>query len=133
MGSGKSRGPVWTWAGLAVGMGFLLLSYMERIAKLALQGGSGSGYRLFLLILRLVAGRESEIFYFDIKEKNSGSTTIHADISLSGLECFNFKREPDLSELTSIVDSGIRENVLSVTNVNLPLEEDHSPLIAYVV
>nr|GFD10708.1 hypothetical protein [Tanacetum cinerariifolium] len=30
-----------------------------------------------------------EIFYFDIEEKNSGSTTIHADISLLDLECFN--------------------------------------------
>nr|GEX90585.1 hypothetical protein [Tanacetum cinerariifolium] len=76
---------------------------------------------------------ESEIFYFDIEEKNSGSTTIYADISLSDLECFNFKRKPDPSELTSIVDSGIRENVLSATNVNLPPEEDHSPLYAYVV
>nr|GFA39281.1 hypothetical protein [Tanacetum cinerariifolium] len=37
---------------------------------------------------------ESKIFYFNIKEKNSGSTTIHTDISLPGLECFNFKREP---------------------------------------
>nr|GEV60165.1 hypothetical protein [Tanacetum cinerariifolium] len=52
---------------------------------------------------------ESEIFYFDIEEKNSGS------------------------ELISIVDSGIRENILSATNVNLPPEEDHSPLFAYVV
>nr|GEW03869.1 hypothetical protein [Tanacetum cinerariifolium] len=76
---------------------------------------------------------ESEIFYFDIKEKNSGSTTIHADISLPNLECFNFEREPDLGELTSIVDSGIRENVLSATNVNLPPENDHSPLFTYVV
>nr|GEW18496.1 reverse transcriptase domain-containing protein [Tanacetum cinerariifolium] len=50
-----------------------------------------------------------EIFYFDIEEKNSGS------------------------ELTSIVDSGICENVLSATNVNLPPEEDHSPLFAYAV
>nr|GEW96564.1 hypothetical protein [Tanacetum cinerariifolium] len=56
---------------------------------------------------------ESEIFYFDIEEKNSGSTTIHADISLPDLECFNFKTEPEPNELTSIVDSGIRENVLS--------------------
>nr|GFA61222.1 hypothetical protein [Tanacetum cinerariifolium] len=71
-------------------------------------------------------------FYFDIEEKNSGSTTIHADISLSNLECFYFKSEPDLGELTSIVDSGIHENVLSTTNVN-PFEEDHSPLLAYVV
>nr|GFB55150.1 hypothetical protein [Tanacetum cinerariifolium] len=76
---------------------------------------------------------ESKIFYFDIKEKNSGSTTIYADISLLDLECFNFKREPDPGELTSIVDSEIRENVLPTTNVNLPPEEDHSPLFAYVV
>nr|GEW06177.1 reverse transcriptase domain-containing protein [Tanacetum cinerariifolium] len=74
---------------------------------------------------------ESEIFYFDIEEKNSGSTTIHADISLPDLECFNFK--PDSGELTSIVDSEIRENVPSATNVNLPPEKDHSPLFAYVV
>nr|GFA03059.1 hypothetical protein [Tanacetum cinerariifolium] len=76
---------------------------------------------------------ESEIFYFDIEEKNSGSTTIHADISLSDLECFNFKSKLDSGELTSIVDFGIRENILSATNVNLPPEEDHSSLFAYVV
>nr|GEV28999.1 hypothetical protein [Tanacetum cinerariifolium] len=74
-----------------------------------------------------------EIFYFDIEEKNSGNTTIHADISLSDLECFNFNDKPDPGELTSIVDSEIRENVHSATNVNLPPEEDHSPLFAYVV
>nr|GEW82456.1 hypothetical protein [Tanacetum cinerariifolium] len=77
--------------------------------------------------------QEFEIFYFDIKEKNTGSTTIHVDISLSNLECFNFKSEPDPGELTSIVDSGIHENVKSATNVNLPPEEDNSPLFAYVV
>nr|GEZ39345.1 hypothetical protein [Tanacetum cinerariifolium] len=76
---------------------------------------------------------ESEIFYFDIKEKNSGSTTIHADISLLDLECLYFKSEPDPGELTSIVDSGIHDNVLFATNVNLSPEEDHSPLFAYVV
>nr|GEV25853.1 reverse transcriptase domain-containing protein [Tanacetum cinerariifolium] len=41
--------------------------------------------------------------------------------------------QPDQSELTSIVDSEIRKNVPSTTNVNLPPEEDHSPLFAYVV
>nr|GFB33093.1 hypothetical protein [Tanacetum cinerariifolium] len=76
---------------------------------------------------------EYEIFYFDIEEKNSGSTTIHADISLSDLECFNFYFKPDLGELTSIIDSGICENILSATNMNLLPEEDHSPLFAYVV
>nr|GEU65001.1 reverse transcriptase domain-containing protein [Tanacetum cinerariifolium] len=63
---------------------------------------------------------EYKIFYFDIKEKNSGSTTIHADISLPDFKCFNFKIKPDPGELTSIVHSGIRENVPSATNVNLP-------------
>nr|GFA42134.1 hypothetical protein [Tanacetum cinerariifolium] len=42
-------------------------------------------------------------------------------------------REPEPGELTSTVNSGIRENVLSATNVNLPPEDDHSPLFAYVV
>nr|GEZ05122.1 reverse transcriptase domain-containing protein [Tanacetum cinerariifolium] len=74
-----------------------------------------------------------DIFYFDIEEKNIGSTTIHADNSFLDLECFNFDFKPDPGELTSIVDSGICENVLTATNVNLPLEEDHSPLFAYVV
>nr|GEU57862.1 reverse transcriptase domain-containing protein [Tanacetum cinerariifolium] len=62
--------------------------------------------------------QEYEIFYFDIEEKNSGSTTIHADISLSDLECFNFDFKPDQSELTSIVDFEIHENIPSTTNVN---------------
>ncbi|GKE11878.1 hypothetical protein Tco_1415429, partial [Tanacetum coccineum] len=61
-----------------------------------------------------------ETFKFDIEEKNSGSTTIHAGISLLDLEYFYFKSNPDPGELTSIVDSGIRKNVLSMTNVNLP-------------
>nr|GEZ53234.1 reverse transcriptase domain-containing protein [Tanacetum cinerariifolium] len=76
---------------------------------------------------------EYEIFYFDIEEKNSGSTIIHADISLPDLETFNFDFNPDPGELTSIVDFGICENVPSATNVNLPPEEDHFPLFAYVV
>ncbi|GKE57095.1 hypothetical protein Tco_1496280, partial [Tanacetum coccineum] len=74
---------------------------------------------------------ELETFKFDIEEKNSGSTTIHADISLLDLECVYFKSEPDLGDLTSI-DPGIHENV-SFTNVNLPFEDDQSPLFAYVV
>ncbi|GKA66578.1 hypothetical protein Tco_0766386 [Tanacetum coccineum] len=54
-------------------------------------------------------------------------------ISLPEYDCFYFKSEPDLGELTSIVDSGIRENVFSTTNVNLPFEDDQSPLLAYVI
>ncbi|GJZ54895.1 hypothetical protein Tco_0610088 [Tanacetum coccineum] len=51
-------------------------------------------------------------------------------ISPLDLECFYFKIEPDLGDL---IDPGIRENVLPTTNVNLPFEDDQSPLLAYVV
>ncbi|GJR63183.1 hypothetical protein Tco_1505345 [Tanacetum coccineum] len=54
-------------------------------------------------------------------------------ISPSEYDCFYFKSEPDPGELTSIVDSEICENVLSTTNVNLPFEDDQSPLFTYVV
>ncbi|GKE71188.1 hypothetical protein Tco_1529260, partial [Tanacetum coccineum] len=54
-------------------------------------------------------------------------------ISPPEYDCFYFKSEPDPGELTSIVNYGIRENVLSTINVNLPFEDDQSPLLAYVV
>nr|GEZ85662.1 hypothetical protein [Tanacetum cinerariifolium] len=101
-----------------------------------------------------------EAFYFDddhIKEISSGSTTTHSDISLSEYDsfifdftheefadelahiisppeydCFYFWDLPDLGELMSVLNSGICEN-LSTTRVNLPVEDDHSPLLAYVV
>nr|GEZ21565.1 hypothetical protein [Tanacetum cinerariifolium] len=76
---------------------------------------------------------ELETFKFDMEEKNSGSTTIYADISLLDFDHFYFKIEPDPGELNSNVDSGIRENVLSATNMNLSPEDDQSPLFAYVV
>nr|GEY47440.1 hypothetical protein [Tanacetum cinerariifolium]GFA03349.1 hypothetical protein [Tanacetum cinerariifolium] len=76
---------------------------------------------------------ETEILCFDIEEKNSGSTTIHADISLLDLECFYFKSEPNPGDLTSIIDLRIREIIPSATNVNLSPEDDQSPLFAYVV
>nr|GEW92881.1 hypothetical protein [Tanacetum cinerariifolium] len=76
---------------------------------------------------------ESKIYCFDIEEKNSGSTTIYADISLPDLDHFHFKIEPDPGELTSTVDFEIRENILSATNVNLSTDDDQYPLFAYVV
>nr|GEX93548.1 hypothetical protein [Tanacetum cinerariifolium] len=45
---------------------------------------------------------------------------------------FYFRNLPDQGELISILNSGIREN-LSTTCVNLPVEDDHFPLLAYVV
>nr|GEV36679.1 hypothetical protein [Tanacetum cinerariifolium] len=65
--------------------------------------------------------------------KNSGGTTIHTDTSLLDLKCFYFKSEPDLGDLTSIIDLRIRENVSFMTNVNLPFEDDQSLLFAYVI
>ncbi|GJX99298.1 hypothetical protein Tco_0356317, partial [Tanacetum coccineum] len=88
-----------------------------------------------------------EAFYFDddhIEEKNSGSTTTydfyHEEFAdelahiISPLEyaCFYFRSEPDPGDLT-FIDPGIRKNVSSMTNVNLPFEDDQSPLLAYVV
>nr|GEU73797.1 hypothetical protein [Tanacetum cinerariifolium] len=72
-------------------------------------------------------------FIIHTEETNSGSTIIHADISLLDLESFNFYFKPDPGELTSIVDSEIRKKVPSTTNMNLPPKEDHSPLFTYVV
>nr|GFA64223.1 hypothetical protein [Tanacetum cinerariifolium] len=101
-----------------------------------------------------------EAFYFEdnhIKEISSGSTTTHSDNSLSEYDsfifdhtheefvgelahiispseydCFYFWNLPDPGELMSVLNSGIREN-LSTARVNLPVEDDHSPLLAYVV
>nr|GFA72041.1 hypothetical protein [Tanacetum cinerariifolium] len=36
---------------------------------------------------------------------------------------------PDPGELMSVLNSGIRENLPSVTLVNLPIEDDYSPLL----
>ncbi|GJU24281.1 hypothetical protein Tco_1162902 [Tanacetum coccineum] len=76
---------------------------------------------------------ELETFKFDIEEKNSGNTNIHADISLPDLECFYFKSEPDPGDLTSIINPEIRENVSSTTYVNLPSEDDQYLRFSYVV
>nr|GEZ00108.1 hypothetical protein [Tanacetum cinerariifolium] len=53
-------------------------------------------------------------------------------ISPPEYDCFYFRDLPDPGELISIFNSGIRENP-STTSVNLPIEDDHSPFLAYVV
>nr|GFB67454.1 hypothetical protein [Tanacetum cinerariifolium] len=101
-----------------------------------------------------------EAFYFDddhIKEISSGSTTTHSDISLSEYDSFifdftheefvdelahiisppeydrfYFRDLPNQGELMYVLNSGIREN-LSTTLVKLPIKEDYSPLLTYVV
>nr|GFB39232.1 hypothetical protein [Tanacetum cinerariifolium] len=101
-----------------------------------------------------------EAFYFDddhVKEISSASPTTQSDVSLSKYDsfifdfthkefadelahiisppeydCFYFWDLPDLGELMSILNFGIRKH-LSTTCVNSPVEDDHSPLLAYVV
>nr|GEY00062.1 hypothetical protein [Tanacetum cinerariifolium] len=48
-------------------------------------------------------------------------------------DCFYFRNFLDTGELTSSLNSRIRKNISSTTCVNLPVEDDYSPLLAYVV
>nr|GEX06279.1 hypothetical protein [Tanacetum cinerariifolium] len=54
-------------------------------------------------------------------------------ISPPEYDCFYFRNFLDPGELMSILNFKIRENLSSTTCVNLPIEDDHSPLLAYVV
>nr|GFA12304.1 hypothetical protein [Tanacetum cinerariifolium]GFA12336.1 hypothetical protein [Tanacetum cinerariifolium] len=88
-----------------------------------------------------------EAFYFDddhIKEISSGSTTTHSDISLSEYDSFifDFTHEEFVDELAHIIsppeydcfyfrDLPDQGELMSL--VNLPIEDDYSPLLAYVV
>nr|GFC15439.1 hypothetical protein [Tanacetum cinerariifolium] len=54
-------------------------------------------------------------------------------ISPPEYDYFYFRNLPDPGELMSILNLGIRENLSFTTYVNLPIEDDHSPLLAYVV
>nr|GEZ39226.1 hypothetical protein [Tanacetum cinerariifolium] len=54
-------------------------------------------------------------------------------ISPPKYDCFYFGNLPGLGELISSLNSRIRENLSSTTRVNLPVEDDYSPLLAYVV
>nr|GFA50848.1 hypothetical protein [Tanacetum cinerariifolium] len=89
---------------------------------------------------------EFENFCFDLEEISSGSITTQSDftheefgdepahiISPPKYECFYFGNLPDPGELTYSLNSGICENLSSTTCVNLPVEDDYSPFLAYVV
>nr|GEW50968.1 hypothetical protein [Tanacetum cinerariifolium] len=54
-------------------------------------------------------------------------------ISPPEYDCFYFRDLPDLGELISSLNSRIRENLSSTTCVNLAVEDDYSPLLAYVI
>nr|GEW87446.1 hypothetical protein [Tanacetum cinerariifolium] len=48
-------------------------------------------------------------------------------------DCFYFRDLPNPGEWISSLNFGICENLPSTTRMNLPVEDDHSPLLAYVV
>nr|GEW83282.1 hypothetical protein [Tanacetum cinerariifolium] len=54
-------------------------------------------------------------------------------ISPPEYDCFYFRNFPNLGEWISILNSKIHENLSFTTRVNLPVEDDHSSLLAYVV
>nr|GFA10013.1 hypothetical protein [Tanacetum cinerariifolium] len=54
-------------------------------------------------------------------------------ISPPEYDCFYFRNLPNPGEWISILKSKIRKNLSSTTRVNLPVEDDYSPLLAYVV
>nr|GEU48546.1 hypothetical protein [Tanacetum cinerariifolium] len=74
---------------------------------------------------------EYDSFTFDFTHEEFADELAHI-ISLPEYDCFYFWDFPDPGELISIFNSEIREN--SSTNcVNLPVEDDYSPLLAYVI
>nr|GFA04179.1 hypothetical protein [Tanacetum cinerariifolium] len=68
----------------------------------------------------------------DFANKEFADELVHF-ISPPEYDCFYFRNLPDSGELISIFNSIIRENPPSTTRVNSPVEDDYSPLLAYVV
>nr|GEZ52529.1 hypothetical protein [Tanacetum cinerariifolium] len=68
----------------------------------------------------------------DLTHEEFGDKPAHI-ISPPEYDCFYFGNLPDPGELISNLNSGIRKNLSSTTCVNLPVEDDYSPLLVYVV
>nr|GEY05614.1 hypothetical protein [Tanacetum cinerariifolium] len=68
----------------------------------------------------------------DFTHEKFGDEPAHI-ISPPEYDCFYFGNLPDPGELTSSLNFRIRENLSSTTCVNLPVKDDYSPLLAYVV
>nr|GFC61470.1 hypothetical protein [Tanacetum cinerariifolium] len=75
---------------------------------------------------------EYDSFIFDFTHEEFVDELAHIISSLE-YDCFYFRDLPNQGELMSVLNSEIRENLLSTTLVNLPIEDDYSPLLAYVV
>nr|GEX24630.1 hypothetical protein [Tanacetum cinerariifolium] len=68
----------------------------------------------------------------DFTHEEFGDEPAHI-VSLPEYDCFYFRDLPNPGELISSLNSRIRENLSSTTCVNLPVEDNYSPLLAYVV
>nr|GFA70195.1 hypothetical protein [Tanacetum cinerariifolium] len=68
----------------------------------------------------------------DFTHEEFGDEPAHI-ISPPEYDCFYFKNFPDPGEWIFSLNPRIRENLSSTTCVNLPVEDDHSPLLEYVV
>nr|GEV90137.1 hypothetical protein [Tanacetum cinerariifolium] len=68
----------------------------------------------------------------DFTHEEFGDELAHI-ISLPEYDCFYFGNLPDPGELISSLNFEIRKNLSYTTCVNLPVEDDHSPLLVYVV
>nr|GEY10500.1 hypothetical protein [Tanacetum cinerariifolium] len=88
---------------------------------------------------------EYDLFIFDLSNDQfpptDGSDFTHEEfddefahiISPPEYDCFYFGNFLEPGELISSLNSGIRDNLSSTTCVNLPVEDDYFPLLAYVV
>nr|GFA71909.1 hypothetical protein [Tanacetum cinerariifolium] len=74
---------------------------------------------------------EYDSFIFDLANEEFVDELAHI-ISPPEYDRFYFWNLPDPGELMSVLNSRIREN-LSTTSVNLPNEDDYSPILTYVV
>nr|GEV31913.1 hypothetical protein [Tanacetum cinerariifolium] len=68
----------------------------------------------------------------DFTHEEFGDELAHV-ISPPEYDCFYFRNLPDPGKLISSLNFGIRENLSSTTRMNLPVEDDYFPLLAYVV
>nr|GFC06641.1 hypothetical protein [Tanacetum cinerariifolium] len=90
-----------------------------------------------LEVAEIVISKDKEIEDDNLREKLLNLNLLIAKIeALKDNPTISFefltKNLPDLGELISILNSRIRENLSSTTRVNLPVKDDHSPLLAYV-
>nr|GFC63665.1 hypothetical protein [Tanacetum cinerariifolium] len=74
---------------------------------------------------------EYDSFILDFTDEEFVDELAHI-ISPPEYDCFYFWNLPDPGELMYVLNSRICEN-LSTTRVNLPIEDGHSPLLAYIV